>query len=197
VFTEAHLALGPGDGGRDERLCVSPRSRIVLLFDGVTNRRRGGSAGSDPGGRESGRRSTAQSRLPAVPGHRLVAGFLRTSPRSSTCNRQDRQPAFHPRLPTQQIGIDGGPPARVRSRPSGSETGRYHQWTGCRAQPRSSRRPRQAPKLLSHLDEAELWPLVVNRERVAEHRGGEPALPRDREPPEGSASVAVSIRIAR
>lgn len=80
MFTEAHLALGPGDGGRDERLCVSPQSRIVLLFDGVTNRRRGGSADPDPGGRESGRRSTAQSRLPAVPGHRLVAGFLRMSP---------------------------------------------------------------------------------------------------------------------
>ena len=59
---------------------MSPRSRIVLMFDGVTNRRRGGSAGPDPGGRESGRRSTAQSRLPAVPGHRLVAGFLRMSP---------------------------------------------------------------------------------------------------------------------
>ena len=57
---------------------------------------------------------------------------------------------------------------------------------------------RVSPNPSSHLrDEAELWPLVVNRERVAEHRDGEPALPTDREPLEGNASVAVSIRLAR
>jgi hypothetical protein len=56
-------------------------------------------------------------------------------------------------------GIDGGPPARVRSRPLGSEAGRYHQWTGCRGRPRSSRRPLLDQTLRANLrDEAELLP---------------------------------------
>jgi hypothetical protein len=47
-----------------------------------------------------------------------------------------------------------------------------------------------APDLSSHLrHKTELCPLVVDRERVAEHRCGEAALRRDREPVEGDVAA--------
>src|SRR5688572_4406762 len=84
-------------------------------------------------------------------------------------------------------GTDRSHPMARRRRPLGHRTTVTSTTPGRVAWPRASG---FSPHLSSYRrDEGELRPLCVDRERVAEHRGGEPALRRDREPFEGNVSA--------